>query len=105
MRALDANPRPDPAVAAAFHALAREWKEETEHLSSTEVFTHPAYQRIIGLGEPVVPLLLQDLDSGAHGFWALRAITGANPVPPQDAGRVRRMANAWLAWGRMRGLV
>jgi hypothetical protein len=67
---------------------------------------HPAYQAIIGLGAPVVPLLLQDLArEPAHWFEALKAITGEDPVRPEDWGRVRAMAAAWLAWGRSRGLV
>lgn len=88
MKILDADPRPDPAVAAAFHALARRWKEETEFLSSPDMFAHPAYQQIIGLGRPAAPLLLRDLEAtGAHWFWALREITGENPVPPKTRGR------------------
>jgi hypothetical protein len=89
-----------------FRDLAARWREDTEHLSSTSVFTHPAYQRIIGMGRPVVPLLLRDLpQSQSHWFWALRAITGENPVAPADAGNVQKMMNAWLAWGEEHGLV
>lgn len=89
-----------------FRELAARWREETEHLSSTDVFTHPDYQRIIGLGSEIVPVILRDLAvTGAHWFWALRAITGENPVRAEDAGNVRRMTVAWLAWGAERGLV
>ena len=35
---------------------------------------------------------------------ATAEITGANPVPPEDSGNIRRMATAWLAWGRAKGL-
>lgn len=89
-----------------FRRLSARWREETEHLSSTDVFTHPDYQRIIGLGSVVVPALLRDLSrTGAHWFWALRAITGENPVAAENAGNVRKMIEAWLAWGQARGLV
>ena len=89
-----------------FQELAARWRDETEHLSSTSVFTHPAYQRIIGMGRPVVPLLLRDLPrTQSHWFWALRAITGENPVAPEDAGNVQKMMDAWLAWGEAHGLV
>jgi len=100
-----------PAVAGRsvdeqFRELSARWREETEHLSSTDVFTHPDYQRIIGLGTRAVPLLLRDLSAtGAHWFWALRAITGENPVRAEDAGNVRKMREAWLAWGEARGMV
>lgn len=91
---------------AAFSELARRWKAETEHLSSAAIFAHPAYQQIIGLGPDAIPLLLHDLQqTGAHWFWALRAITGENPVPREDAGYVGRMADAWIDWGARRGLV
>jgi hypothetical protein len=48
--------------------------------------------------------MLADLrDTGSHWFWALREITGENPVAPEDRGYVDRMIQAWLAWGRERG--
>ena len=37
-------------------------------------------------------------------FYALRAITGDNPVTNQIAGDVKKMTEAWVAWGRKRGL-
>ena len=66
---------------------------------------HPAYQQIIGMGPAVVPLLLRELEREVdHWFWALKAITGADPVPPASRGKVREMAEAWLRWGREQGL-
>ena len=48
------------------------------------------YQRIIGLGMPVVPLILEELNREPNQwFWALEAITGQNPVPPEALGKVR----------------
>jgi hypothetical protein len=65
---------------------------------------HPAYQEIIGMGPEVVPLLLADLARQPdHWFTALKAITGANPVDPADCGRIEKMAEAWLQWGRQNG--
>jgi hypothetical protein len=66
------------------------------------IVLHPAYQRIIGLGYPVVPLILRELqERPSHWFAALSAITGEDPADPNADfnGRVR----AWLAWGRDRG--
>lgn len=87
-----------------FHELVKEWREGTQFTSSlTEIILHPAYQRIIGMGPKVVPLILRELQQEpAHWFWALRALTGADPVNPKDAGRVRKMAEAWLNWGKQR---
>ena len=36
-------------------------------------------------------------------FWALHAITGANPVPAASRGNVQAMAEAWLQWGSEKG--
>jgi hypothetical protein len=64
------------------------------------------YQRIIGMGMPVVPLLLEELEREPdQWFWALESITEENPVPPAAAGRIREMAAAWIEWGRARGFL
>jgi hypothetical protein len=64
------------------------------------------YQQIIGMGWEAVPLILEELRREPdQWFWALEAITDENPVPPEAAGKVRQMAQAWLAWGRTHGLL
>ena len=94
-----------PYLERSFRELAEVWSEETRFLSSVpDRIMHPAYQRIIGLGPAVVPLLLQDLErQPTHWFWALKAITGEDPVAPEHAGAVQKMADAWIDWGRRRG--
>jgi hypothetical protein len=65
-----------------------------------------SYQKIIGMGWDAVPLLLEELGQEPNQwFWALEAITEENPVPPEAAGNVRRMADAWIDWGRRNGLI
>jgi hypothetical protein len=92
---------------ARFLALKVEWEAETAHLSSiTEICMHPAYQQIIGMGQEAVPLILAELRrKPGHWFWALRSITGEDPVPPQLRGRMRQMAEVWLRWGTRKGIV
>jgi hypothetical protein len=92
---------------ATFNVAATRWKEETKYLSSlTAILLHPSYQRIIGLGPDVVPFVLRDLaDTGAHWFWALQALTGANPVPPEHEGRPRLMTQDWVNWGKQHDLL
>lgn len=87
-----------------FKILARQWEEESAFRSSTtEVAMMPSYQKIIGMGEVAIPLILQQLRSEGNEpsqwFWALRAITGANPVSPEIQGNFKKMAAAWLEWG------
>jgi hypothetical protein len=89
-----------------FYFLAEAWRREVRLTSSlTEMILHPAYQRIIGMGFECVPFLLRELERRPdHWFWALTAITGVDPVPPEDRGKLRKMADAWLKWGREQGL-
>lgn len=67
---------------------------------------HPAYQGIIGLGPIALPLILRELEKELdHWFWALKAISGEDPVSPQNRGKMREMTDAWLNWGREKGYV
>lgn len=90
-----------------FHELAKRWREETKWLSSsTEIAMHPAYQAIIGMGREALPWILEDLrDSSGHWFWALKAISNEDPVPPGDRGAIKKMQAEWLAWGAAKGLL
>jgi hypothetical protein len=90
-----------------FTALADRWRRETAPLSSvSQIAMHPAYQEIIGMGSDVVPLILRDMQRNyAHWFWALRSITGQDPVPESKRGQVPAMTDAWLDWGRENGLI
>ena len=88
-----------------FAQLTAQWKEKSRHMSNTaQMAMLQPYQNIIGLGQPAVPLILQELQREPdHWFWALEAITQENPVPPEAAGRVAKMAEAWIAWGKQQG--
>jgi hypothetical protein len=90
---------------ATFPTLAARWKQETAHHSNVaKRALHSAYQEIIGMGERVVPLLLSELRREPDDwFWALHAITGANPVPAASRGNVQAMAEAWIQWGLDKG--
>lgn len=94
-------------VEARFKSLVEEWKKDTRFISSsTQMFSHPAYYQIIGLGLPVLPFLFRELkENGGHWFLALSSITGQNPVKPEDRGRVKRMTEAWLNWGEEHGFI
>ncbi len=94
------------SLADRLQRLLRRWREETALLSSsTRIIGHPAYQEIISLGQPVLPLLFQELERSLDGHLApaLAALTGAQPVPESDRGRIRKVAEAWLCWARENG--
>ena len=94
-------------LATEFHALADQWRRETGMLSSSsKMAAHPAYRKIIGMGDAAIPLLLRELEERPdHWFAALRAISGENPVPREYAGRVPKMCECWLGWGRRKGYI
>ena len=88
-----------------FRAALEKWRSETE-LSSmlSEKRAHPAYQEIVNLGEEAIPLILEEIESRASFiFMALHDITGRNPIPQEDRGRVARMIEAWSRWGSEHG--
>ena len=88
-----------------FYVFVKKWKEDTIFLSSiTDKSVHPAYQRIIGMGEKAVPFLLRELERNPDDwFWALNAITGADPVKEQNRGRIEQMTEDWLSWAKENG--
>ena len=89
-----------------FKKLAKAWKSETELVSKvTKKVMHPAYQKIIGMGESAIPLILKDLSENGPDdwFWALTAITDENPITEEIAGNMAAMTEAWLQWGRNAG--
>jgi len=92
-------------TAQKFRGLADTWRNETQASSSvTEMAMHPAYQQIIGMGPAAIPLLLRELENKPdHWFWALKAITGVDPVKPSERGRVKQMAAAWMRWAKEQG--
>jgi hypothetical protein len=101
-----ASPSSTEGIRARFERLATEWKEQARYLSNNaQMAMLKPYQRIIGMGLPVVPLILEELArEPRQWFWALEAITEENPVPAEAAGTVRQMAAAWIDWGKQRGL-
>ena len=93
------------AVSERFQRLASVWRAETGYVSSSsELGAHPAFQEIVAMGPPVIPLLLCELEKRA-GHWhrALHQITGADPVSAADRGNIDKAADAWLRWGKEQG--
>ena len=95
----------EQADRARFEALADRWEEETLFLSfSDQAASHPAHQEIVSMGERAVPLILERMRSqGGLWFHALRDLTGANPVAPEDRGKTDAMQTSWLEWGERNG--
>lgn len=84
-----------------FHQLKESWQKETKYRSfSRQIALHPAYQRIIGMGREALPLILKELEvSPYHWFWALRSISGEDPVSKDSQGDMKAMTESWLDLG------
>jgi hypothetical protein len=90
-----------------FKQLAAQWRLERGSTSSTtEIVLCPSYQAIIGMGAKAVPLILAEMEAEGehpdHWFWALQALTKADPVSEEDEGDFRKMAKSWLQWASRR---
>jgi len=89
-----------------FRALVEVWYRDTAQSSDPkELISHPAYLRIIGLGDKVLPLLFDELQTKPHlWFAALEALTGDDPVP-DTARSTKAVREAWLEYGRRNGYI
>lgn len=83
-----------------FDKFKEEWQNDTAIISNpNQIAMHPAYQRIIGMGANAIPLIIREMvKKPGHWFWALKAITGEDPVPEEARGNIKRMTELWLDW-------
>lgn len=86
-----------------FSRLVVQWHKERGITSSLSVMILcPSYQRIIGMGEAAVPLILAQMkeegDDPDHWSAALKAITGVDPVPEEAYGDTVKTAEVWFVW-------
>ena len=82
-----------------FYRLLNKWRVDTALSSRIEdKIDHPAFQQIVQIGRPVVPLIVKELRHRPDFlFLALRRITQEDPVPPA-CERPSEMVEAWLSW-------
>ena len=97
--------QPDPADEKEFRELFDWWKRDTAPLSSASAIVgHPAYEKIIAMGQRALPLMLRATrDQGTLWFGALERITKVRPAPEGAKPKARR--EAWLKWGKEKGLI
>ena len=89
-----------------FHELKNDWKSKTRHLSNTaQISLVFSYQKIIGMGPAVVPLILSELEQEPdHWFWCWRPLRTRTRLP-RVTGDIEALARAWIQWGRAKGLL
>lgn len=95
------------AVKLKFQELVRRWQHDTRMVSSvSKIIKHPAYQAIIEMGIQALPYILEELrDRPDLWFPSLKLIVGESPVPLEDRTDPELAREAWLTWGRKKGLI
>jgi hypothetical protein len=91
------TPEQRQTVERRFHDLATQWLELTHYRSNLGALRdHPVYRDLAALGQPVVPLILRELERRPSAAWfgLLAEITGDHPVPAESAGIVSAMADS-----------
>ncbi|MCZ6918292.1 MAG: hypothetical protein O7I93_16070 [Gemmatimonadetes bacterium] len=88
-----------------FHELVTTWRENTQFQSSiTAMVADRAYLHIVAMGTSVVPLILRELSERPdQWFWALSALTQADPVRQAHRGQIGKMRDDWLRWADAAG--
>lgn len=95
------NPKsPDERIKTAFDLHARALAEATVYdMERGEIQKDPHYQAIVGLGKPVLPLILAESHlSYFPGFMLMQDITGENPVPETAIVNKTKMLDRWRAY-------
>ena len=90
-----------------FQRLVEQWQQQTGMLSSiTMKIKHPAYRAIVAMGPAAIPSLLKELrDRPSYWFTALRELAAQDANKPSSKGNFGEVRDAWLAWGKERGLI
>lgn len=90
-----------------FNELATNWKKEIGGYSTmAHMALNNNYLDIIAIGPSVIPYILKDLQK-TPGHWhiALKHLAKENPVPNSDLRKMEKIRQAWLAWGKDKGLI
>lgn len=90
-----------------FEIEAQKLLDETLYTSSiSAIAQHPAFQSILTMGAPALAFILRRMQAGeirTPWFPLLKQISGEDPVPVENRGRVRKMAHGWVMWGKTNG--
>ena len=98
---LKAKVETESNIKSEFENLVKIWKKATAHYSFIrQKIVHPAYLRIIGLGESAIPFILEELTKRPSSSWfpALEAISGKDVA--HEAKSIDEAIQGWLNWGK-----
>lgn len=88
-----------PAQLEAFAEYNNRWQNDSldAHISPID---HPDFRRIVAMGQPAVPVILEELRAKPSLlFAALEQITGENPVKEKGHDNVEDITQVWVEWG------
>jgi hypothetical protein len=92
-----------------FKRLVDEWHDETDMQSSLlKVISHPAYLKIIAMGQSAIPMILREMKRGpGHWFPAIEALTDSllaeGEKPARGCTTSSEARAAWVKWGESKG--
>jgi hypothetical protein len=91
------------SIEGYFNYLYNEWQKEIKFISFMGNNTNEYYNKIINLGKPVMPYIINKLrKEPCHLFIALSEITSENPVKQEHQGLIHEMASDWIHWWDMK---
>ena len=76
--------------------------KDTGMLSSNDFDNHPDYQKLISIGDRIIPYLFH-YATQEHGFsWVILSLfsklSGENPIPKEHYGRFVHIISDWMNW-------
>jgi hypothetical protein len=105
-----------PLPRTVYDRLVHIWARDTGYLSDMRT-DHFAHREIVGIGKRAIPWLLEDARRVSMNEKFPTLFTNASIalseivpqpkgfIPPEDAGRVAKIAARWVAWGKENGYV
>jgi hypothetical protein len=88
-----------------FYSSLQKWKSETYFMSSIDdIMNHPSIAVIVRIGNPMISLILHEIRREPSVLcFALDDILKKTPYSSQDVGNIKKICEAWIAWGERAG--
>lgn len=97
----------DPVKASDFFTFKENWKKESSAQSSPfAIRMNRNYQKIIGLGDSIIPLILRELKKQPDDWlYALEMIVRDEEQPTTKKMGFNESISAWIKWGEEKGII
>jgi hypothetical protein len=104
--ALERTPEADQSeIRFLFDQLADELGEDASVLSSTRrAMELPAFDELVALGEPAIPLIMERIDKAElRPVWMRLLATMTTFEPAAGSNSIDEAARRWIRWSKSRG--